>query len=322
MEIDSTMDAQVVVATGSMSEVRVAEPRGFAEGTNNSEMNQQHTALTRRMSTPARFKVVATDDTDSLQHLRREHRYSQQDGKHPVNRGDNGSASNKLATSSSAASDSAFSQSQTTLQSEECGQSSDGCFRNSLEKVSTNYRNQRSDSDSLASSNNEHQIGEDHFKIVWRNLRYRVPDKRFARITSYLQRQKDALWPTEEEEREIEDSALEIERNPSKIKGASPVASTTHPSDESPPMRAPVFGKPRKVIFSDLNGCVKSGQLTAILGPSGGGKTTFLKCLTNNLVEGVSGSIDITSGLDKPTAPSQRHLKLCIIPQKGESVYI
>lgn len=143
----------------------------------------------------------------------------------------------------------------------------------------------------------EDEVSENHFKIIWKNLTYRVPEKRFARVAAFVQRQKEALWPAKETGGQVE---LE---DPIQVDDGM----------VNPPLKAPIIGKPRKVIFSDLNGCVRSGQITAILGPSGAGKTTFLKCLTNNLVEGVSGCIDIVGG---PT--TSRHLKLCIIPQKGE----
>lgn len=150
-------------------------------------------------------------------------------------------------------------------------------------------------SDDKDSPEQEDEVLENHFKIIWKNLTYRVPEKRFSRVAAFVQRRKEALWPAKEAEQVVED----------------PIQVDDGMVD--PPLKAPTIGKPRKVIFSDLNGCVRSGQITAILGPSGAGKTTFLKCLTNSLVEGVSGCIDIIGG---PT--TSRHLKLCIIPQKGE----
>lgn len=203
--------------------------------------------------------------------------------------------------SSSSASDSAFSQSQTTLESES-DQSSSHCFRNEsvkgssrLTTIPSKYRSADKDADISPEHFDEDEPLENQFKIVWRNLSYRVPEKRFARVSEFLRRQKEAFCPDQETE-QVDDP----------IQMAAGGLADQH-------LKAPTIGKPRKVIFADLNGCVRSGQITAILGPSGAGKTTFLKCLTNNLTEGVSGSIDIACG---PT--TSRHLKLCTIPQKGE----
>lgn len=42
-----------------------------------------------------------------------------------------------------------------------------------------------------------------------------------------------------------------------------------------------ISGKPR-LVLDHINGSVKPGILTALLGVSGAGKTTLLDCLTNN----------------------------------------
>lgn len=200
----------------------------------------------------------------------------------------------KSQSSSSAASDSAFSQSQTTLESE------------SEQSATDLHEIRRSDS---TTSNKELDIkinDQNQFEIIWKNLSYRIPDKRLANfwkqteaLSSYFssknkqkqqQQPVDHVKPSSEDYRQTQNKVGEGNLDPT-----------------------PTLAKPRKIIFSNLNGCVKSGQLTAILGPSGAGKTTFLKCLTNNIVKGVTGSIDITGA---PT--SSHHLKLCIIPQKGE----
>lgn len=191
--------------------------------------------------------------------------------------------------SSSSASDSAFSQSQTTLESES-EQSTDH-----LHEINrSNSSNKELD---IKINQNQNQ-DQNQFNIIWRNLSYRIPDKRLANFwkhkeafSSYFYRQNKQKPPV--------DNELSQQYNPKNVE------QNLDPT--------PNVAKPRKIIFSNLNGCVKSGELTAILGPSGAGKTTFLKCLTNNIVKGVTGSIDITGA---PT--SSHHLKLCIIPQKGE----
>lgn len=67
----------------------------------------------------------------------------------------------------------------------------------------------------------------------------------------------------------------------------------------------------KKNILNNLNGSVKSGQVTAILGPSGAGKTSLLGCLTGKNKSGVSGSVQVISERREP-------MSICTIPQKGE----
>lgn len=67
----------------------------------------------------------------------------------------------------------------------------------------------------------------------------------------------------------------------------------------------------KKMILNGLNGSVRSGQVTAILGPSGAGKTSLLGCLTGKNKSGVSGSIQVMSGRQEP-------MSTCTIPQKGK----
>lgn len=50
--------------------------------------------------------------------------------------------------------------------------------------------------------------------------------------------------------------------------------------------------KERKVILDNLDGMFRSGRLTAIMGPSGAGKTSLLDCIAGNLLGGqISGEI-------------------------------
>ena len=49
--------------------------------------------------------------------------------------------------------------------------------------------------------------------------------------------------------------------------------------------------KKRKIILNDLNGCVKPGELVAVIGPSGSGKSSFLNCIAGRNTEGVTGEI-------------------------------
>ncbi|KPM07160.1 ABC transporter-like protein 12 [Sarcoptes scabiei] len=49
----------------------------------------------------------------------------------------------------------------------------------------------------------------------------------------------------------------------------------------------------KKTIIKNLNGCIQAGQLTAIIGPSGAGKTTLIECLAGRRIGGVQGDISI-----------------------------
>lgn len=241
-------------------------------------------------------------------------------------------------SSSSTASDSAFSQSQTTLESEsdrsslKCNKQDEDddvdehlrvrCNRNGSNKSTTS--SEPSDHSSLCSS---HKLN-DHFKITWKDLSYQVPEKRFARLRSYLRKKSEDVWPKDNDRVENDENnivnpaamadalALSDDSTRTPVEPRAPLTglAVNDLDDVGPPLKPPTTGKPRKVIFSQLNGCIKSGQLTAILGPSGAGKTTFLKCLTNSITSGVTGAIDIVGG--NPSSKDQ--LKLCIIPQKGE----
>lgn len=64
----------------------------------------------------------------------------------------------------------------------------------------------------------------------------------------------------------------------------------------------------KKIILDCLCGDIKSGHLTGILGPSGAGKTSLLRCLFQNFGDGTTGQILVDGGSKK--------LKVCFIPQK------
>lgn len=69
--------------------------------------------------------------------------------------------------------------------------------------------------------------------------------------------------------------------------------------------------KSKANILNNLSGSVKSGQVTAILGPSGAGKTSLLGCLLGKNKSGVSGSVEVISNRAEP-------MSICTIPQKGK----
>lgn len=64
-----------------------------------------------------------------------------------------------------------------------------------------------------------------------------------------------------------------------------------------------------KLILNNVDGRIKSGEITAVLGPSGAGKTSLLNSLFGKYRTAVQGSIRVTG------APSKKHLTVCTIPQ-------
>ena len=59
-----------------------------------------------------------------------------------------------------------------------------------------------------------------------------------------------------------------------------------------------VKGRGEKIILNGVSGYFDSGQLTAIMGPSGGGKSTLLGCICGRKTTGLSGSITISTDID------------------------
>ena len=57
--------------------------------------------------------------------------------------------------------------------------------------------------------------------------------------------------------------------------------------------------KTEKQLLKNLNGKIESGQLTAIIGPSGAGKTTMIECLAGRRRIGVSGDIIVNGAVKK-----------------------
>ena len=52
----------------------------------------------------------------------------------------------------------------------------------------------------------------------------------------------------------------------------------------------------RRVLLDSVSGSVRSGELVAIMGPSGAGKTTLIECISGRRTIGVSGEIVVSGG--------------------------
>ena len=58
------------------------------------------------------------------------------------------------------------------------------------------------------------------------------------------------------------------------------------------------FKGKEKTILNGVSGFFDSGKITAIMGPSGGGKSSLLGCLSKQKTIGVSGSITISTNIN------------------------
>ncbi|HWE24685.1 MAG TPA: ATP-binding cassette domain-containing protein, partial [Myxococcales bacterium] len=71
----------------------------------------------------------------------------------------------------------------------------------------------------------------------------------------------------------------------------------------------------RRQILRGIDAEVKEGETIAIVGPSGGGKSTFLRCL-NGLTSFDGGTVEIAgftlAPATSPDAPQLRPLRACV----------
>ena len=57
--------------------------------------------------------------------------------------------------------------------------------------------------------------------------------------------------------------------------------------------------EPYQCILQNLNGAAKPGEIVAVIGPSGSGKSSFLNCIGGRVAEGVTGDIRF-NGIQRP----------------------
>jgi len=65
---------------------------------------------------------------------------------------------------------------------------------------------------------------------------------------------------------------------------AAPVPGAADANDVIVEIRDLYYGVGRRQVFSGLNICIRRGRITAIMGPSGTGKTTLLRLITGQIV--------------------------------------
>lgn len=147
---------------------------------------------------------------------------------------------------------------------------------------------------------------EAHFEIRWNNLTYSVEPKwysqKWAALTGSDRKQSSA---TSRLSSDPDSKPPDYTSSVSNFQQKSQDQSGKHHIS----INASSSSKDKTIILNDLNGSVRSGQVTAILGPSGAGKTSLLGCLTGKKKSGVSGSVQILSARNKP-------MSICTIPQK------
>uniref|UniRef100_A0A6G1S5P4 ATP-binding cassette sub-family G member 1 n=1 Tax=Aceria tosichella TaxID=561515 RepID=A0A6G1S5P4_9ACAR len=155
----------------------------------------------------------------------------------------------------------------------------------------------------------DQQAAKEHFEIRWTNLNYQVEPKWYQRLTSSSPFASSASTSSAGgggSNDNSSDSALSSD-------GSDLGSSSKKTKKSNDASNAPQ--RPRRAnILNGLNGSVKSGEVTAILGPSGAGKTSLLGCLTGKNKSGVTGAVEVISTNGGPGRLEP--LSVCQIPQK------
>lgn len=127
------------------------------------------------------------------------------------------------------------------------------------------------------------------FQVVWRHLSFEVKLSSYDRLLNKAAHRLRNLWPSHKK-------SSQDNRKPS-------LEEVEHGESLDS-----LGGLERRVIFENLNGFVNSGEISAILGPSGAGKTSLLNA--------ICGKTDDYRGLIQLAGGGKRRMRLSIIPQK------
>lgn len=125
------------------------------------------------------------------------------------------------------------------------------------------------------------------FQIVWSRLSFEVQLSSYDKFMNKSMHRISSLWPSKATTTNKQDHLDNAEKGNS-LESLSNLE--------------------RRVIFENLNGFVKSGEISAILGPSGAGKTSLLNAICGK-TDNYRGSIQLVGG-------GKRRMRLSIIPQK------
>ena len=145
------------------------------------------------------------------------------------------------------------------------------------------------------------------FRVVWTQLKYEVEVKSYDKLIGSSIRRL-FTWPaTRQQQQSATSSAAAIENGSS--------TAYLDSSNESINKQRDTFSATsRRTIFENLNGYLSSGELTAILGPSGAGKTSLLNAIGGR-TENYRGTIDlVVEGEEKAT--KTKRMRMSVIPQK------
>lgn len=197
-----------------------------------------------------------------------------------------------------------------------------------------NTKSAKSSSRLNLSTDNLNLHSPEPFQIVWRKLAYEVKANAFEFSTRYL-RKRLQEWKglgvgssssnasttdatdTDFSMQNVQKSALETSSkvnlndtnanpNPNQVPNANNLNSLTSATSTATLNQ---HQNNKRVIFENLNGYARSGEITAILGPSGAGKTSLLNALCGRTTN-YKGTIQLIGARHK------KHMQLSIIPQK------
>jgi len=130
------------------------------------------------------------------------------------------------------------------------------------------------------------------FQIVWRKLAFEVEPSSYDKLIERTSNSLRFLWRL-------------VARNPESNSSFDQSLSDLNSSKDCASL---AVGRHRRVIFENLNGYIKSGEISGILGPSGAGKTSLLNAICG-LGDNYKGSVQLVGG-------GKRRMRMSIIPQK------
>uniref|UniRef100_A0A6G1S913 ABC transporter G family member 25 n=1 Tax=Aceria tosichella TaxID=561515 RepID=A0A6G1S913_9ACAR len=185
-------------------------------------------------------------------------------------------------------------------------------------------RKRRSSSNKLDGEKNS--SSEQDFQIVWTDLSFKVGISKYNKlinttfdcikntfdVSAYCVRSKQVKPAGQSSEHGSEKTSSafdgELDKPGEKIHHSEDAGQPEPNNVDLISTKMVELGYEARVVFENLNGYIKSGELAAILGPSGAGKTSLLNALCGR-TENYGGRIQLLGGGNK-------RMRLSIIPQK------